>query len=98
MLSKIRFSDSVYQIDVLPTQNENGQFYEMLMAEELDSKVLDHDGFDGQLSLGDDAFFQKYEQKIQLLTEKFMPLREEENEIGNRRKKRWNVLQIIEII
>ena len=86
MLSKIRFSDSVYQIDVLPTQNENGQFYEMLMAEELDSKVLDHDGFDGQLSLGDDAFFQKYEQKIQLLTEKFMPLREEEN--GNREQKK----------
>ncbi len=86
MLSKIRFSDSVYQIDVLPAQNENGQFYEMLMAEELDSKVLDHDGFDGQLSLGDDAFFQKYEQKIQLLTEKFMPLREEEN--GNREQKK----------
>ena len=56
------------------------------MAEELDSKVLDHDGFDGQLSLGDDAFFQKYEQKIQLLTEKFMPLREEEN--GNREQKK----------
>lgn len=71
---------------MLPTQNENGQFYEMLMAEELDSKVLDHDGFDGQLSLGDDAFFQKYEQKIQLLTEKFMPLREEEN--GNREQKK----------
>ena len=86
MLSKIRFSDSVYQIDVLPAQNENGQFYEMLMAEELDSKVLDHDGFDGQFSLGDDAFFQKYEQKIQLLTEKFMPLREEEN--GNREQKK----------
>ena len=29
---------------------KNGQFYEMLMAEELDSKVIDHSGFDGQMS------------------------------------------------
>ena len=39
MLSKIRFSDSIYQIDILPARNENGQFYDMLMAQELDSKV-----------------------------------------------------------
>lgn len=30
LLSRIRFSDSVYQIEILPAQNENGQFYEML--------------------------------------------------------------------
>lgn len=78
MLSRIRFSDSIYQIDILPAHNENGQFYEMLMAEELDRKVVDNHGFDGQLTLGDDEFFQKYQQKVQLLTEKFMPPREDE--------------------
>lgn len=76
MLSKIQFSDSIYQIDILPAKNENGQFYEMLMASELDSKVIDNDGFDGQLSLGEDEFYQKYEKQIQRLTEKFMPPRD----------------------
>ena len=80
MLSKIRFSDSTYQIDILPAQNENGQFYEMLMAPELDSKVLDNDGFEGQLSLGEDEFYQKYEKQIQRLTEKFMPPRDEDGQ------------------
>ncbi|NCB92965.1 MAG: hypothetical protein EOM40_10475 [Clostridia bacterium] len=73
MLAKIRFSDSIYQIEILPANNENGQFYEMLMAKELDTKNLDTAGFDGQMSFGEDDFYQKYEQKIQLLTEKFMP-------------------------
>lgn len=86
MLSKIRFSDSIYQIDILPAKNENGQFYDMLMAEELDSKVIDTGGIDGQMSLMEDDFFRKYEQKIQLLTEKFMPLREEDSQ--NREKHR----------
>ncbi len=80
MLSKIRFSDSTYQIDILPADNENGQFYEMLMAQELDSKVLDNDGFDGQLSIGEDEFYQKYEQQIQRLTEKFMPPKDEDGQ------------------
>lgn len=80
MLSRIRFSDSTYQIDILPADNENGQFYEMLMAPELDSKVLDNGGFEGQLSLGEDEFYQKYEKQIQRLTEKFMPPREDEGE------------------
>lgn len=84
MLSRIRFSDSIYQIDILPAKNENGQFYEMLMAEELDSKVVDPDGVEGQMSLLEDEFFRKYEQKIQLLTQKFMPPREEE-EAGRER-------------
>lgn len=86
MLSKIRFSDSIYQIDILPAKNENGQFYDMLMADELDSKVTDNAGIDGQMSLMEDEFFCKYEQKIRLLTEKFMPLREEESQ--NREKHR----------
>ena len=86
MLSKIRFSDSIYQIDILPAKNENGQFYDMLMAEELDSKVIDTGGINGQMSLMEDDFFRKYEQKIQLLTEKFMPLREEDSQ--NREKHR----------
>lgn len=78
LLSRIRFSDSIYQIELLPAQNENGQFYEMLMARELDSKVFDNHGFEGQMTLGEDEFYQKYEQKIQLLTEKFMPPRDED--------------------
>ncbi len=78
MLSRIRFSDSIYQIDILPAKNENGQFYDMLMAEELDSKVIHHGGVEGQMSLMEDEFFQKYEQKIQLLTRKFMPPRDED--------------------
>lgn len=78
LLSRIRFSDSIYQIEILPAENENGQFYEMLMAKELDSKVLDNHGFEGQLSLGEDEFYRKYEQKIGLLTEKFMPPKEDD--------------------
>lgn len=78
LLAKIRFSDSIYQIEILPASDENGQFYEMLMAKELDSKVVDHHGYEGQLSLGEDEFYQKYEQKVKLLTEKFMPPREED--------------------
>ncbi len=80
MLSRIQFSDSTYQIDILPAENENGQFYEMLMAPELDSKVLDNAGFEGQLSLGEDTFFEKYEAQIQRLTEKFMPPRDGDGE------------------
>ena len=45
----------------------------MLTAKELDSKAADNLGFEGQMSLGEDAFYQQYEQKIRLLTEKFMP-------------------------
>lgn len=73
LLKKTNFSDSTYQIKIEPARNENGQFYEMLMAPELDSKNLDNDGFEGQLSLGEDSFYQKYEEKIRLLTDKFMP-------------------------
>ena len=86
MLSRIRFSDSVYQIDILPAENENGQFYDMLMAEELDSKVTDNLGFEGQLSFGEDEFYQKYEQKIKLLTEKFMPSREADGQSREHQK------------
>ena len=50
----------------------------MLMAPELDSKVLDDDGFDGQITLGEDTFYQKYEQQILRLTEKFMPPKDED--------------------
>ena len=76
LLSRIRFSDSTYQIEIRPADNENGQFYEMLMASELDSKVLNNNGFDGQMSLLEDEFYMKYKDKIDLLTEKFMPLQE----------------------
>lgn len=75
MLAKIRFSDSIYQIDILPTEDENQQFYEMLTAPELDTKGMDH-SMEGQISLGEDAFYQKYEQQIRRLTEKFMPPRQ----------------------
>ncbi len=86
MLSKIRFSDSIYQIDILPTDDENRQFYEMLTAEELNMKVVDLD-MEGQLSLGDDAFYQKYEAQIKRLTDKFMPPREDEQSAREKHKR-----------
>ena len=45
-----------------------------------DSKVLDNDGFDGQLSFGEDTFYQKYEKQIERLTEKFMPPKDEDGQ------------------
>lgn len=86
MLAKIRFSDSIYQIDILPTDDENRQFYEMLTAEELDMKVLD-DSMGGQLSFGEDTFYQKYEAQILRLTEKFMPPKEEDQNVRTAYKK-----------
>ena len=53
----------------------------MLMAPELDSKNLDKDGFEGQMSLGEDSFYQKYEAKIKLLTDKFMPVRDDDERV-----------------
>lgn len=79
MLRDTTFADSTYQIKIEPAKNEDGQFYEMLMAPELDSKNPEFDEYDGQIGLGDDVFFRKYEQKLQLLTEKFMPPRGEED-------------------
>ena len=81
LLKKTNFSDSIYQIKIEPAYNENGQFYDMLMAPELDSKNLDNDGFEGQLSLGEDSFYQKYEAKIKLLTDKFMPVRDDDERV-----------------
>ena len=72
MLSQISFSDSIYQLDILPTDDENRQFYEMLTAEELDMKVV-NEGIEHQLSFGEDEFCQKYEAQIQRLTDKFIP-------------------------
>ena len=50
------------------------------------------------MSLMEDDFFQKYEQKILLLTEKFMPLKEEDSQNGRSTVRRWNVSRITEII
>lgn len=87
LLKKTNFSDSTYQIKIEPARNENGQFYEMLMAEELDSKNLDNAGFEGQLSLGEDSFYQKYEQKIKLLTDKFMPVSGQDEQAQQQRRR-----------
>ena len=46
LLRETNFSDSTYQIKIEPAKNENGQFFDMLMAEELDSKNLDNAGID----------------------------------------------------
>ena len=81
LLRETNFSDSTYQIKIEPAKNENGQFFDMLMAEELDSKNFDNGGFDGQISFGEDSFYQKYEQKIKLLTDKFMPPKEDDEQI-----------------
>lgn len=75
LLRETKFSDSRYQIDIEAAQNADGQFYEMLMAEELDTKNLDNGGFEGQMSLGEDEFYRKYEFKIKELMEKFMPVK-----------------------
>ena len=80
-------ADSTYQIKIEPAKNENGQFFDMLMAEELDSKNLDNAGFDGQISFGEDAFYQKYEQKIKLLTDKFMPPKDEDEHLRAQKRK-----------
>lgn len=76
LLRETNFADSRYQIDIEAAQNADGQFYEMLMAEELDTKNPDNEGFEGQLSLGEDVFYRKYELQIQELLQKFMPARD----------------------
>ncbi|MFI3173194.1 MAG: ATP-binding protein, partial [Eubacteriales bacterium] len=86
MLRDTNFSDSTYQIKIDAAKDENGQFYEMLMAEELDSKNIYNDGFEGQLSLGEDTFYEKYEHKIQLLLNKFMPSTKEDAMTEQRQK------------
>lgn len=85
LLRKTNFADSTYQIKIEPACDEKGQFYEMLTASELDSKNVGVDVIEGQLSLGEDEFYQKYEQKIKLLTDKFMPIREEDSRVREQR-------------
>lgn len=80
LLGQTHFSDSTYQIEIQPADNENGQFYEMLMAEELDTKNIE-DSMAGQISFGEDDFYRKYAAQIDLLTEKFMPIRDDEEEL-----------------
>ncbi|MEG1947660.1 MAG: SbcC/MukB-like Walker B domain-containing protein [Lachnospiraceae bacterium] len=88
LLRDTSFSDSTYQIEVKQSDTETGQFYEMLMAKELDSKVIDNKGYDGQMSFGEESFLQKYRQKIDLLTEKFTPARNsEEDKVVTHKKK-----------
>ena len=87
LLRETNFSDSTYQIKIEPAKNESGQFFDMLMAEELDSKNLDNAGIDGQISFGEDAFYQKYEQKIKLLTDKFMPPKDEDEHLRAQKRK-----------
>ena len=87
LLRETNFSDSTYQIKIEPAKNENRQFFDMLMAEELDSKNLDNAGIDGQISFGEDAFYQKYEQKIKLLTDKFMPPKDEDEHLRAQKRK-----------
>ena len=87
LLRKTNFSDSTYQIRIEPAENENGQFYEMLTAPELDSKNLSNDGYEGQISFGEDDFYQKYEAEIRLLTDKFMPLRDADDRQREQKQK-----------
>lgn len=86
VLGATSFYDSVYKIGITPAANENRQFYDMLMAPELDSKVVREEDMEGQISLGDDEFQRKYQQEIDLLVEKFIPSRtEDEMEAARRR-------------
>ena len=85
LLRETNFADSTYQIKIEPARDAKGQFYEMLTAPELDSKNIRTDLTEGQINIGEDVFYQKYEQKIKLLTDKFMPLREEDGRIREQR-------------
>ena len=76
------------RLTFLPTDDEKRQFYEMLTAEELNMKVIDRD-MEGQLSFGEDAFYQKYEAQIKRLTDKFMPPKEDEPSARERHKTRY---------
>ena len=87
LLRETNFSDSTYQIKIEPAKNENGHFCDILSAEELDIKNLDNAWFDGQISFGEDAFYQKYEQKIKLLTDKFMPPKDEDEHLRAQKRK-----------
>ena len=49
-------------------------------------KVIDRD-MEGQLSFGEDAFYQKYEAQIKRLTDKFMPPKEDEPSARERHKR-----------
>ena len=64
LLRETNFSDSTYQIKIEPAKNENGQFYEMLMAEELDSKNPDNGGIAGQISLVRMIFIRNMSRKL----------------------------------
>lgn len=87
MLRDTNFADSTYQIKIEAAKTEDGQFYEMLTAKELDTKNVSRYDIEGQLSLGDDEFYQKYEKKLNLLMEKFMPPRSnDENSLESSRK------------
>lgn len=88
LLKQTHFSDSIYQIEIQPANNANGQFYQMLMAEELDSKNLQTNELEGQISFGEEDFYRKYAAQIQLLTDKFMPVRDSEDEAVILQKKR----------
>ncbi len=86
VLGATTFYDSVYKIGIVPASNENSQFYDMLMAPELDSKVVTADDVEGQISFGDEAFEQKYQREIELLVEKFIPERSgDEKEAAKKR-------------
>ncbi len=86
VLGATSFYDSVYKIGITPAANENGQFYEMLMAQELDSKASGDGGMEGQISFGDDVFQRTYEREIALLVEKFIPERSgDEREAAKKR-------------
>lgn len=87
MLRDTNFADSVYQIKIEAAKTEDGQFYEMLTAKELDTKNVNRFEIEGQISFGDDEFYQKYEKKLNLLMEKFMPPKEaDENTLEISRK------------
>lgn len=70
----------------------------MLMAEELDSKNPDNGGIAGQISFGEDDFYKKYEQKIKLLTDKFMPPRMRMSIRECRSARKWSSMRITAII
>ncbi len=85
-LRKTNFADSTYQIKAEPAGRRAGQFYELLTAPELDSKNTGSHMTEGQLLVsGVMNFTGIREQKLQLLTDKFMPVREEDGRVREQR-------------
>ncbi len=73
MLHDVAFGNSKYRIEISKTNDEAGQFYDMLTASELDFKHNDYSSDPEQFSLGEDQFYQNYQSKVDAFMETILP-------------------------